>query len=186
MMNAHRCAVLLATSAAASLLPVASASEKYLLVVESDLQRSKSVAVTEVIGTSAPEVADRDRRGNWRINWYHSLIAIDGMEQSMDGFEGDTWWTKQSTFTDCNGNGVDDAADIAAGAQDADGDGRLDSCEQAVGDLNLNGVVDQGDVYILLGWWHFPDGAPCDFNADGNIDGRDLGFVLARFGWVVN
>ena len=185
MMNASRCAVLLATATAASLTSLASASDKYMVVVQSDLRRSISVAVTEVIGTSAPEVGDRDRRGNWRINWYHSMIAIDGMEQSMDGFDGDTWWTQQSTFTDCNGNGTEDSAEIAGGAADTDGDGRLDSCEQAVGDLNLNGIVDQGDVFIVLGWWSFPIGAPCDFNADGKVDGRDLGFVLARFGWVV-
>ena len=185
MLNRHS-RILLAAAAATSVLHSAHAHDKYLVVVESDLQRSESVAITELIGTTAPEVSDRDRRGKWRINWYHSMIAIDGMEQSMDGFDGETWWTKSSTMVDCDGNGTDDAADIAAGALDTDGDGRLDSCEEAVGDLNLNGVIDQGDIFIVLGWWHFPVGAPCDFNGDGNIDGRDLGFVLARFGWVVN
>lgn len=185
MLNRHSL-ILLAAAAATSVLHSAHAHDKYLVVVESDLQRSESVAITELIGTTAPEVSDRDRRGKWRINWYHSMIAIDGMEQSMDGFDGETWWTKSSTMVDCDGNGTDDAADIAAGALDIDGDGRLDSCEEAVGDLNLNGVIDQGDIFIVLGWWHFPVGAPCDFNGDGNIDGRDLGFVLARFGWVVN
>lgn len=114
------------------------------------------------------------------------MIAIDGMEQSMDGFDGETWWTKNSTVVDCNGNGTDDSVDIANGAPDSDADGRLDSCEQALGDLNLNGVIDQGDILIVLGWWHFPAGAPCDFDNDGSIGGRDLGFVLARFGWMVN
>ena len=177
--------LLLASAASAAFLSAAFASEKFPVVVESDLQRSESIAVTELIGTSAPSVSDRDRRGKWRLNWYHSMIAIDGMEQSMDGFDGETWWTKHSTIVDCDGNGTDDAADIAGGALDTDGDGRLDSCEEALGDLNLNGVIDQGDIYIVLGWWHFPAGAPCDFNGDGNIDGRDLGFVLARYGWVV-
>ena len=176
----------LCVAAAALALPSAAhATDFYRVVVANDLQRSASIAEIEVIGTSAPEVADRDRRGQWRTNWYHSMIAIDGMEQSMDGFDGETWWTKHSTIVDCDGNGTDDAADIAGGALDTDGDGRLDSCEEALGDLNLNGVIDQGDIYIVLGWWHFPAGAPCDFNGDGNIDGRDLGFVLARYGWVV-
>jgi hypothetical protein len=180
------CVCGLAVAGAVSMGQHAGATDYYRVVVQNDLQRSASIAEVEVIGTSAPEVSDRDRRGNWRLNWYHSMIAIDGMEQSMDGFDGETWWTKSSSIVDCNGNGIDDAVEIANGAADADGDGRLDSCEFALGDLNLNGVIDQGDVLILLGWWHFPVGAPCDFNADGNIDGRDLGFILARFGWVVN
>lgn len=165
--------------------PVALADE-YRVVVLTDLQRSSSIASTAVIGTTPPEVSDRDRRGIWRVNWYHSMLAIDGMEQSMDGFDGDTWWTSASSVVDCNGNGTDDTTDIANGLADEDGDGKLDSCEQAVGDLNLNGIIDHGDVLILLGWWHFPDGAPCDYNGDLNIDGRDLGFILARYAWVVN
>jgi len=176
----------LALAGAVSMLSIANASDMYPVVVESQLQRSASVAEVEVIGTTAPEVSDRNRRGQWRINWYHSMIAIDGMEQSMDGFEGDTWWTKNSTVVDCDGNGTEDSTDIANGAADTDGDGRLDSCEQALGDLNLNGVIDQGDIFIVLGWWHFPIGAPCDFDGDGLVGGRDLGFVLARFGWIVN
>jgi hypothetical protein len=170
----------------AGMASVAAAGNEYPVVVQTDLRKSTSVAVLEVIGTSAPDVSDRNRRGLWRTNWYHSMIAIDGMEQSMDGFDGETWWTKNSGVVDCDNNGTDDGADIAAGAADEDADGRLDSCEQAVGDLNLNGVIDHGDIFIVFGWWHFPAGAPCDFNADLNIDGRDLGFVLARFGWVVN
>lgn len=177
---------LLAASAALAFSCAASATDSYRVVVQSDLQRSASLAEPEVVGTSAPEVSDRDRRGQWRTNWYHSMIAIDGMEQSMDGFDGETWWTKNSTFTDCNGNGIDDAADIAGGAADADADGRLDSCEQALGDLNLNGTIEHGDVLIVLGWWNFPTGAPCDFDGDFQVGGRDLGFVLARFGWNVN
>lgn len=165
--------------------PVALADE-YRVVVVTDLQRSASIATTSVIGTTPPEVSDRDRRGVWRVNWYHSMLAIDGMEQSMDGFDGDTWWTSSSAMVDCDANGVDDTTDIAGGAPDEDADGKLDSCEQAVGDLNLNGSIDHGDVLILLGWWHLPAGAPCDYNNDANIDGRDLGFILARYGWVVN
>lgn len=181
-----RTMMILAAAGTMSLVSVAAASDVFPVVVQSELQRSASIAEVEVIGTSAPEVSDRNRRGQWRINWYHSMIAIDGMEQSMDGFEGDTWWTKASTVVDCDGNGSDDGADIAGGAPDTDGDGRLDSCEQALGDLNLNGTIDQGDIFIVLGWWQFPTGAPCDFDNDGQVGGRDLGFVLARFGWNVN
>lgn len=177
---------LAAVALVAGVASTASAGDEYRVVVHTDMQKSASIAVEEVIGTSAPDVADRNRRGGWRTNWYQSMIAIDGMEQSMDGFEGDTWWTKASTAVDCNSNGIPDASEIAAGAADSDADGRLDSCEQAVGDLNLNGIIDHGDIFIVLGWWNFPVGAPCDFNGDTKVDGRDLGFVLARFGWVVN
>lgn len=176
----------LAVTFAAAIGSAAAASDMIPVVVQSDLQRSASIAEAEVIGTTPPTVSDRNRRGEWRVNWYHSMIAIDGMEQSMDGFEGDTWWTKSSTVVDCDGNGTEDSTDIANGAADTDGDGRLDSCEQALGDLNLNGVIDQGDIYIVLGWWNFPIGAPCDFDGDSIVGGRDLGFVLARFGWNVN
>ena len=58
----------------AGMASVAAAGNEYPVVVQTDLQKSTSVAVLEVIGTSAPDVSDRNRRGLWRTNWYHSMI----------------------------------------------------------------------------------------------------------------
>ena len=48
---------------------------------------------------------------------------------------------------DCNGNGVPDACDIAAGAADCDGNGVPDTCDIAAGaaDCNGNGILDSCD-----------------------------------------
>ncbi len=43
---------------------------------------------------------------------------------------------------DCDGDGVDDCQQIAAGAADMNENGVLDVCETARGDLNLDGLVD--------------------------------------------
>ncbi|MSR42329.1 MAG: hypothetical protein EXS10_10600 [Phycisphaerales bacterium] len=85
-------------------------------------------------------------------------------------------------INDCNNNGIDDGTELATGAADWDNDGRLDVCETAAGDLNLNGVVDSQDVSILLGWWGVPNPLFGDLNSDGIVDATDLGTLLARFG----
>ena len=52
------------------------------------------------------------------------------------------------------------------------------------GDLNLNGVIDQQDVYILLGWWDIPNPLAGDLNGDTHTNAEDLGMLLARWGLV--
>ena len=87
------------------------------------------------------------------------------------------------SITDCNQNGTDDAADIAAGTESGlDGDTQPDSCEIAAGDVNLNGSVSGSDVSIVLGWWNLGYSPTSDCNFDGNVDGVDLAIVLAAFG----
>ncbi|MEY2713253.1 MAG: Dockerin type domain [Planctomycetota bacterium] len=89
----------------------------------------------------------------------------------------------QGVVSDCNGNGIDDATDIASGtADDIDGDGKPDSCEIAAGDVNLNGVVNGADASIVLGWWGLEYSPTSDCNFDGTVDGMDLAIVLAAFG----
>ena len=86
-------------------------------------------------------------------------------------------------ITDCNDNGIDDAADIAAGTEsDIDGDAKPDSCEIALGDVNLDGTVNGADASIVLGWWNLSYSPTSDCNFDGNVDGMDLAIVLAAFG----
>ncbi len=45
------------------------------------------------------------------------------------------------SYPACNANGIPDSCDLASGAQDKDGDGHLDECEYARGDLDLDGQV---------------------------------------------
>lgn len=77
--------------------------------------------------------------------------------------------------TDCNGNGVNDALEVASGAaSDCDGDGILDVCEgtAAAGDCNANGLCDAQELAQELApdvdlngvpddcqpWWTLPYG----------------------------
>jgi hypothetical protein len=89
------------------------------------------------------------------------------------------------TIFDCNLNDISDATEIENGAADSDADGVLDSCEYAIGDLNLNGVVDGQDVSILLGWWGVDNPLVGDLDGDGQVNAFDLGIMLGRFGVVV-
>jgi hypothetical protein len=56
-------------------------------------------------------------------------------------------------ITDCNNNGVDDAADIAAGTSNDDNANAVpDECEKLAGDTNCDGNVGFGDInpFVLL------------------------------------
>ncbi|MFM1805721.1 MAG: hypothetical protein RL136_2600, partial [Planctomycetota bacterium] len=83
--------------------------------------------------------------------------------------------------TDCDDNGLIDACDIASGAADADSDGRLDRCERAHGDLNLDGLVNALDLGIVLATWGEANGGG-DANGDGTVDATDLALVLTWWG----
>ncbi len=86
---------------------------------------------------------------------------------------------------DCNGNGAADTVDIANGAIDADNDLVPDSCEYKAGDLNLNGLIDQQDLSILMGWWGIANPLFGDLNGDNVVNGADMGILLGRYGAVV-
>ena len=83
---------------------------------------------------------------------------------------------------DCDASGASDWCEIASGAMDSDRDGRLDSCERSRGDLNLDGVVDGGDIALVLASWGTPGDAAGDADGNSTVDGRDIAFVLARWG----
>ena len=102
--------------------------------------------------------------------WYHTIALKDGAVLAWgDNNYGqcNTPTTAQSEataiagglghtialvpFKDCNNNGIDDPIEIAVGCSiDSDLDGRLDQCEYAKGDLDLNGTVDSGDLALVL------------------------------------
>jgi hypothetical protein len=86
--------------------------------------------------------------------------------------------------SDCDGNGVPDICDIVNGAEDDNNNGRLDSCELAYGDLNLDGQVNGTDLAGLLAVWGLPNPPYGDLDGDGEVGGSDLSFLLARWGPV--
>ncbi len=100
--------------------------------------------------------------------------------------EQDIWFKRIGPF-DCNGNGVDDAADIGLGdSQDFNGDGIPDDC-QCLADVNGDLAVDLTDLSAQLaafgsasGDANFDDRA--DMNRDGVIGLVDLTILLAGFG----
>jgi hypothetical protein len=82
-------------------------------------------------------------------------------------------------ITDCNGNGIVDECEVAAGVvPDLNNNGVPDSCE-CVGDLDGDGDTDQSDLGILLQAFGKHDGG--DINGDGVTDQSDLGILLANF-----
>ncbi len=83
---------------------------------------------------------------------------------------------------DCNGNGVADGDELAAGTQtDCNGDGVLDSC-QACADLDRNGVLDLCEPALPNGLYgqYFREGA-----FDGTFGARLIGRVdpVVDFNW---
>jgi len=83
---------------------------------------------------------------------------------------------------DCNGNGVPDASDLAAGTSvDADGDGVPDECACRA-DLDGNGAVDAADLAVILASWGACLRCPADLDASGAVDGADLTAMLAAWG----
>ena len=96
------------------------------------------------------------------------------------------------TQADCDGNGIGDACELAAGAPDCNTNTIPDSCELASGtafDCNTNTIPDSCD--IASGAPDFngdtvPDTCQCiaDLFVDRQVNGADLGALLAFWGPV--
>ncbi len=93
--------------------------------------------------------------------------------------------------TDCDADGVADWREIIEGTGvDADGDGRLDECDEpgepaCPADLSGDGIVDPIDLGLLLSLWG-TDGQnnpQADIDGNGVIDSIDLGMVLSGWGF---
>ena len=69
-------------------------------------------------------------------------------------------------------NGEDDQGDVPL--EDPD----------CAGDFNNDGIIDGGDLGLMLAAWGDCQNQPCsiDINGDGRIDGGDLGMLLALWG----
>ena len=84
------------------------------------------------------------------------------------------------TSGDCNANGIPDECDIAAGVlEDANGNGVPDLCDCPV-DLTGDGVLDFFDVAMFLDLFSAQDPG-ADWNADGVFDFFDVSGYLNEF-----
>ena len=83
---------------------------------------------------------------------------------------------------DCDGDGTSDLEAIFLGAPDEDVDGVPDDRVACPGDFNENGVVDGGDLGLMLVAWGRCPGCTPDLNDDGQVDGADLGLMLVYWG----
>jgi hypothetical protein len=76
---------------------------------------------------------------------------------------GSTWYVRLGTAGTAGGSGTMNVA-----------------CAVCAADFTGNGIVDGGDLGVLLGGWG--GAATSDLNGDGNTDGADLGILLAAWG----
>ncbi|MBL9148409.1 MAG: hypothetical protein JNM94_06920 [Phycisphaerae bacterium] len=106
------------------------------------------------------------------------LVAI-GARSGSAGPLAEAWLL--DPVTDCNGNRVDDSAEIAAGTEhDANLNGVPDSCERP-GDLDGDGSVTALDLGVLLGRFGQGPGLG-DLTDDGEVDAADIGALLGDWG----
>ena len=85
------------------------------------------------------------------------------------------------TASDCNANGIPDACDISAGREeDQDGGGVPDACQYAVGDLDLDGATNTGDLAFILLLFDSP-GPIGDLDGDGMVSTADVSLMLLYF-----
>jgi hypothetical protein len=87
---------------------------------------------------------------------------------------------------DCNNDGAVDYGQILRGElPDINHNGAPDTCE-CIGDINVDGIINGGDLAVLLAYWgpttNVPTSIDCDLNADGVVNGSDLGGLLAYWG----
>ena len=84
---------------------------------------------------------------------------------------------------DCDADGLGDACELAAGAQDVNRDAVPDEC-QCIADANLDGTVDGGDLAAVLDGWGLADAGKLagDIDDDSDVDATDLALLLARWG----
>ncbi|GMU80471.1 MAG: hypothetical protein AMXMBFR47_03420 [Planctomycetota bacterium] len=125
-----------------------------------------------------------------KLGDYYDMISDDvgaslAYAATFNG-EQDIWFKRIGDF-DCNGNGIGDADDIAAGTSaDVNHDAIPDDC-QCLADINRDFVVDLADLARLLAAFGNDAGDPnfdaqSDIDADGEVSLSDLTILLSSFG----
>ena len=134
---------------------------------------------------------------NWNVD--ASLFAMEdvficGSTSPIGGSLNEEGVDVESACSDCNGDGLADSDQIISGElEDLNENGTPDCCEvggdcgpcpDSPWDLNQDGMVDGGDMGLLLGFWGecMSAGCPGDFNLDGEVSGADLGLLLGYWG----
>jgi hypothetical protein len=114
-----------------------------------------------------------------RFGWNIESENSDGWPGNKGLYEWDA---------DCNSDNIVDYGQILQGQlADANTNGIPDICEGPTChdiDLNLNGIVDGGDLGVLLAFWGTvsPAFPRADINGDGLVNGADLGTLLSFWG----
>ena len=85
---------------------------------------------------------------------------------------------------DCNANGEIDSYDIMLGAADDNLNGRIDLCEYAKGDFDLDGEVTTADLSVALLYIGEVDSPIGDLDGDGTVTTADVSLLLLNFGPV--
>jgi hypothetical protein len=114
-----------------------------------------------------------DIGSNWRVHSYE-FVATGPV----------TALTFRGTPTGDQGAFIDWASvrRFEVGIPDINGNGVSDNCE-CLGDLDLNQLVDGGDLGILLSQWGTASpGTAGDLDADGYVGGADIGHLMAKWG----
>jgi len=86
---------------------------------------------------------------------------------------------------DCNRNGLLDSCEFGQHpALDTDRDRRIDSCERALGDYDLDGAISGIDLVALINAWGMPNPDFGDLNNDGVVDSTDIAILIDRWGSI--
>ncbi|MCH8963377.1 MAG: hypothetical protein IIB58_00330 [Planctomycetes bacterium] len=145
-------------------------------------------------GEAPYTVLDTNGRNRWGDYSYTTLDPSDQLTfwtlQEYAESPENIWgtWVGQLSFEmfDCNGNDIDDAADISSGASDdCDDNGVPDDCQP---DCNTNGVADTCDITQGDSQDENSDGVPdecaclADLDQNGTVGPFDLALLLGSWG----
>lgn len=95
-----------------------------------------------------------------------------------DGAATDAGGVARFDLEDCDASGYIDAWEIVNGS-DEDGDGVMDGCQGIAGDLNADGIVDGVDIGLFTSLWGTDGSFGGDINGDGVVDGGDIALILS-------
>ena len=117
-------------------------------------------------------------------------IGADSMQSTVPG------WVRNATFvagmdaqtvllmevSDCDADGIEDSWTIQRGVWDMNRNWVPDSCERTFGDLDMTGVIDIGDIALILMDFGPCAGCPTDLDGNGVVDMGDVSLLLMAFG----
>jgi Metallo-peptidase family M12 len=152
-------------------------SDQDVFTIASDDDGDTWTAIQPLLPDAASDGTRNDARPSMGTVGDSIAVAFESIPMS----EGDIVGV-QLRFPDCNGNGVEDACEIAAGAaEDVNENSIPDECEQSLlGDLDRDGVIGPIDIAILLGAWGSTGGV-ADLDGDGSVGAPDLAILLGAW-----